>query len=984
MLHWHANTCRKPDIAAVGGTVYCARCERLSPSITSAAEKSTSEPVKWASSIPLDLVWPSPELYTEKCVLEKDGQDLTADLHHSLGFDSTHITCSTHAIRKISTSEGFSPLPVTDTIRILILSPGVEDDPLHGTLELLALKSDNDFEAVSYTWATEDGNVALSQPLFLGPAWDILPITNNCRNALRRLRWPDRPRKLWVDAICIDQGNPTEQGHQVGMMKRIYSSAKRCLIYLGEHNESSKRAMKSLGNIYHDPNYSNDDLERVSILFGRRYFTRLWVLQEILLARDVLVHCGDDALSWNRLIASLKSRFPQAAAPAWVKNFVWFRANGADDFTRLLFETSQTLTSDPRDRIFALFGILWDLNREGLIADYNIPFEKIYVGVATYIARKYGLRRILYIREEFDDDNASNLPSWVPDWRKTIAWQWSMDRGGVLDRLWDGFGPVGCVSTVKLQSPGKHLCKQFELHKDTRGFILGEQFKVHKTTCGLIMSPVFMLDSVEFLQGSSFRSLDTPGRPRRYIVKPLLGSPALDEFWWVLVSSIPPECVLTKGTRLALCYESKVFLILRPCQFPGSFIITGYCSLSMFRGIGNGNFQETRSFHLGSLPYFAPNLNSCLLGSTAWIGLWASASSNGAKVLWDAYYQGLKASDAEYGNECSGTFTDWTYESSISDTHPLFIQACDNFKRLCDDTSWPDVARRISSTPRESLGESELNLRNFIEFFRFWGGARPWEIISVMVRPENRLFHIVTMLREAISHAQSQEWGRESSSDISFKPPFQEEPLGPEVHYVGGPNIPQDTSLEPSLIDRTESLKERLSLIRSKRVNKGGPSDYYMPDSGCQFTVEPYEWVQTAANIILIATDITSLRGDEFEEEMVCLLKVMRNEIALRAPLTFSEPSPKAPKEETARILWEIHKQLQLFPPGGALRLKVSRPGVSPLGTRRRNGFLVGARYKPERYSGNPCRETRGQGCGSCDESSRNASSKDCCNESSP
>ncbi|KAK4107637.1 HET-domain-containing protein, partial [Canariomyces notabilis] len=47
-------------------------------------------------------------------------------------------------------------------------------------------------------------------------------IMPNLRDALRQVRLPDRPRRLWVDSICINQANPQEQGRQVSLMGLIY------------------------------------------------------------------------------------------------------------------------------------------------------------------------------------------------------------------------------------------------------------------------------------------------------------------------------------------------------------------------------------------------------------------------------------------------------------------------------------------------------------------------------------------------------------------------------------------------------------------------------------------------------------------------------------------------------------------------------------------------------------------------------------------
>jgi len=62
-------------------------------------------------------------------------------------------------------------------------------------------------------------------------------VTRNLHAALNRLRLPDKPRTLWVDAICIDQADVVEKGHQVALMGEIYSKTTRGIIFLGEEPE---------------------------------------------------------------------------------------------------------------------------------------------------------------------------------------------------------------------------------------------------------------------------------------------------------------------------------------------------------------------------------------------------------------------------------------------------------------------------------------------------------------------------------------------------------------------------------------------------------------------------------------------------------------------------------------------------------------------------------------------------------------------------
>jgi hypothetical protein len=53
---------------------------------------------------------------------------------------------------------------------------------------------------------------------------------------------------LWVDAICINQKDVNERGHQVGIMRDVYSKAARVLIWLGEESKDRGPRLSHTGN----------------------------------------------------------------------------------------------------------------------------------------------------------------------------------------------------------------------------------------------------------------------------------------------------------------------------------------------------------------------------------------------------------------------------------------------------------------------------------------------------------------------------------------------------------------------------------------------------------------------------------------------------------------------------------------------------------------------------------------------------------------
>ena len=98
------------------------------------------------------------------------------------------------------------------------------------------------FEAISYTWGSSNNRVGID--------WDeeSVPGTRNCDQVLRRLRLPNAPRILWIDALCINQLDIDERNQQVQIMGQIYQTAERVLIWLGPATADSDIALDFLSS----------------------------------------------------------------------------------------------------------------------------------------------------------------------------------------------------------------------------------------------------------------------------------------------------------------------------------------------------------------------------------------------------------------------------------------------------------------------------------------------------------------------------------------------------------------------------------------------------------------------------------------------------------------------------------------------------------------------------------------------------------------
>lgn len=116
-----------------------------------------------------------------------------------------------------------------ESIRVLTLLPSKSlPAEIHIKLSIIGLTDNPEFEALSYTWGTINGDASLCSTIICDGSQ--IKVTRNCEDALRRLRREDGERVLWVDAICIDQKNDEEKAHQVAFMGSIYQQDRKSVV----------------------------------------------------------------------------------------------------------------------------------------------------------------------------------------------------------------------------------------------------------------------------------------------------------------------------------------------------------------------------------------------------------------------------------------------------------------------------------------------------------------------------------------------------------------------------------------------------------------------------------------------------------------------------------------------------------------------------------------------------------------------------------
>ncbi|KAH9208949.1 heterokaryon incompatibility protein-domain-containing protein [Leptodontidium sp. 2 PMI_412] len=214
---------------------------------------------------------------------------------------------------------------------LLLLQPGEQGDPVEVEIIHESLDNDTGYEALSYAWG--DPTITTNIKIRDRKA-KRYPYNWPLESALRHLRGRYDSRLIWADAICINQRDDTEKGHQVQNMSQVYRMSSRVCVWLGEAADDSDCAMDLINlfaeacqvnsrRLYRSTRSINADMsDHVDIitfqqliseqhhahcfvglkhLILREWFRRLWTVQEIALAPLKDIFCGNKKAPWASL-----------------------------------------------------------------------------------------------------------------------------------------------------------------------------------------------------------------------------------------------------------------------------------------------------------------------------------------------------------------------------------------------------------------------------------------------------------------------------------------------------------------------------------------------------------------------------------------------------------------------------------------------------------------------------------------------------------
>ncbi|KAF9875134.1 hypothetical protein CkaCkLH20_07400 [Colletotrichum karsti] len=329
--------------------------------------------------------------------------------------------------------------------RLLHLLPAQNPtEPLACRLEIDSGHNRPSFETLSYTW----GGEAPREPLIVDET-HVLNITPNLAAFLRQRRESDTEVVLWVDAVCINQNDIAEKNQQVPAMTAFYLASRKLTIWLGLAADDSDRAVEELQNLSRStvyermPAISPETCAAIGRLLSRPWWTRVWIVQELCWGAfagkllSATLRCGSSSISWEGLVLacgrirvhelSLRQTIPGVGnvlhleSKRWSSERMYVEGFDEGDFLHLVSQYRHFDATDPRDKIYALRGMLKSrtgLGTKLLPVEYGISMDELFLRFAVISAvRKPGLGMLRHCIWSPDSQYRSS-PSWVPDWSR--------------------------------------------------------------------------------------------------------------------------------------------------------------------------------------------------------------------------------------------------------------------------------------------------------------------------------------------------------------------------------------------------------------------------------------------------------------------------------------------------------------------------------------------------------------------------------------
>lgn len=330
------------------------------------------------------------------------------------------------------------------SIRLLLLEPGQENEPICCQLSTVDLDTRPIYEAISYCWGgpPDERKIICEQ--------GTLPVTKNLYDALHQFRDLEKARTLWADAICINQEDLVERTQQVPLMRRIYEQCSQCIVWLGVDEQDdysasqlliklsqlrSAQRSQSRGKPWSRLTTTPHQWGSFRKLLDRPWFIRMWTLQEIILPQRAVILSGryawevDDFFGLVKFVhenqgesdlGGVSYGMQQCLKIAAARELQHHQQTSADNSSLLdiLRDARERDAGDKRDKVFAVLGLCKEEDAKAVKPNYEDSLAEVYTRVAKLIleSTEKPLRLLSAGGLGARSNGELSLASWIPDW----------------------------------------------------------------------------------------------------------------------------------------------------------------------------------------------------------------------------------------------------------------------------------------------------------------------------------------------------------------------------------------------------------------------------------------------------------------------------------------------------------------------------------------------------------------------------------------
>ncbi|KAI0458578.1 hypothetical protein F5B21DRAFT_500471 [Xylaria acuta] len=339
-------------------------------------------------------------------------------------------------------------------IRVLQLLPGKDDEPIECSIRHISINHDETFWAISYPWGRAIKGRA---PIYITTPQGNISIGLSLYSVLRVLREKMVKVPIWVDAVCINQANPSEKVRQILLMRQIFQKSALVVAWLGEEYGRSREVLETIlqircrsqmpesslggGNTgtaslaWSDkvPDEADKFWEDINLLLQREWFMRVWIVQELVLPSKVMLMCGRHSeADWDHFFEGLticervlnaknsqdsdNVKLIRDAGPAFALGLARkkLRSNEIQfSLIELLELFAHTEATDEVDKLFALLGLAEDADHPLFKPDYGSSIEEIVRRYAKAFVSNGQSMDLLY---RAGASKSYQCCSWIPRW----------------------------------------------------------------------------------------------------------------------------------------------------------------------------------------------------------------------------------------------------------------------------------------------------------------------------------------------------------------------------------------------------------------------------------------------------------------------------------------------------------------------------------------------------------------------------------------